>query len=68
MTQQESKIIDEYSAVTITAVRFEHCQEALGIGASRPRLSWMVETASTGWCQIGYEIGDRLETINECSE
>lgn len=44
------------SAVTISRVRVEHQSEAFGIGTDRPRLSWMVETANSGWRQAGYEI------------
>lgn len=42
--------------VSIALVRFEQCRETLGIGTARPRLSWISETASTGWRQTGYEI------------
>ena len=34
------------SAGVVKAVRFEHLREALGIGTSRPRLSWTVDTPS----------------------
>src|SRR5437870_9182316 len=42
--------------VTIADVRFEHHRDALGIGESRPRLSWIVATQANGWRQSGYEI------------
>src|SRR5260221_2949334 len=42
--------------VTIAGVRFEHHREALGIGESQPRLSWIVATRANGWRQSGYEI------------
>jgi alpha-L-rhamnosidase len=44
------------SSLTISTIHFEHYGEALGIGTDRPRLSWIVETGSSGWCQAGYEI------------
>ena len=47
---------DRASTFTVTAVRFEHLREALGIGVSRPRLSWLTETAIPGWAQSAYEI------------
>ena len=47
---------DGASAVTISTLRFEHHRETLGIGEARPRLSWMVDTASTGWYQAAYEV------------
>ena len=42
--------------MNIIGVRFEHRREALGLGVARPRLSWIVETATPGWRQAGYEI------------
>jgi len=41
---------------TVVRVRFEHLQETLGIGTPQPRLSWLVETSTTGWIQAAYEI------------
>jgi alpha-L-rhamnosidase len=40
----------------ITEVRFEHLQETVGLGNRKPRLSWMVETATPGWQQKSYEV------------
>ena len=40
----------------VTGLCFEHRRETLGIGASRPRLSWIIEGATPGWRQAGYEI------------
>ena len=37
-------------------IRFEHLSDALGIGITRPRLSWVVETSTQGWIQAAYEI------------
>lgn len=44
------------SGVVIADVRFEHHRNAPGIGETRPRLSWIVEAATGGWRQTGYEI------------
>ena len=44
------------AAVAVTAIHFEHLRDALGIGTSRPRLSWLVETGRPNWRQIAYEI------------
>ncbi|MFK3835816.1 family 78 glycoside hydrolase catalytic domain [Microbacterium sp. NPDC087868] len=41
---------------TVSAVRFEHHREPLGIGESRPRLSWVIDTAPTGWTQTASRI------------
>lgn len=43
-------------APQVTALRFEHHRETLGIGEDRPRLSWMVETQVLNWRQLAYEI------------
>ena len=45
--------------ITVTAPRFEHHRESLGIGETEPRLSWIVETAPRGWRQTRYEIERR---------
>ncbi|MFJ4173135.1 family 78 glycoside hydrolase catalytic domain [Microbacterium sp. NPDC089696] len=42
--------------VTVSAPRFEHHREPLGIGESAPRLSWFVEAAPTEWVQVAYRI------------
>ncbi|MCW3493252.1 alpha-L-rhamnosidase [Microbacterium sp. SSM24] len=42
--------------VTVSAPRFEHHREALGIGESRPRLSWVVESAPEQWQQSAYRV------------
>ena len=44
------------AAVAVTDLRFEHLRDALGIGAARPRLSWLVETERPDWLQAAYEI------------
>ena len=45
----------------VTAPVLEHHREPLGIGESRPRLSWRTETDAPGWTQQAYrvEITDR---------
>jgi alpha-L-rhamnosidase len=56
MTQQESTSGSGGPDTSIAGVRFEHHRNALGVGESRPRLSWIVATTATGWPQAGYEI------------
>ena len=56
MTQQGPTPGDGASEATIADVRFEHLRYAFGIGEARPRLSWIVDTATAGWRQSGYEI------------
>ncbi|GAA4777089.1 glycoside hydrolase family 78 protein [Microbacterium gilvum] len=41
--------------VHVTPVRFEHLDDALGVGTPTPRLSWRT-TADPGWAQAGYEV------------
>ena len=40
----------------VSAPRFEHHREPLGIGESRPRVSWTVDSASPGWRQSAYRL------------
>ncbi len=61
MTQQgslnpESKLVKNATGVSIEELSFEHVQDTLGIGTSKPRLSWIVGTNLTGWSQTAYEI------------
>ncbi len=56
MTYQVSTPGNDASGVAIADVRFEHHRNPLGVGESRPRLSWMVGTNVVGWRQAGYEI------------
>jgi len=52
--------------LTVTAVRFEHLDTALGIGTGTPRLSWQVRTDDPGWAQTAYEVelnGDRTVRV-----
>src|SRR5688572_3057416 len=46
------------SEVRVSAPRFEHHREALGIGESRPRLSWRI-AADAPFEQAAYEIEGR---------
>jgi len=41
---------------TVASLRFEHHRTPLGIGESRPRLSWRSVTDTPGWFQAGYEV------------
>lgn len=41
---------------TPVSVRFEHRQDALGVGTSEPRLSWQVRTDDPAWRQTAYEV------------
>jgi alpha-L-rhamnosidase len=43
------------TTVRVTDLRFEKRRDALGIGSSRPALSWAVETDVSGWRQSAYE-------------
>jgi len=45
--------------ITSIKLQVEHLREALGMGASLPRLSWIVETDIQNWYQGGYEIETR---------
>ncbi|MFK4790886.1 family 78 glycoside hydrolase catalytic domain [Microbacterium sp. ZW T5_56] len=45
-------------SVHVTPVRFEHHRHAVGIGQSRPRLSWTT-TAPGDWVQSAYEVQQR---------
>jgi alpha-L-rhamnosidase len=42
--------------VTVSPVRFEHRDSALGLGTARPRLSWQVSTDDPDWAQTAYEL------------
>jgi alpha-L-rhamnosidase len=52
----------------VSAPRFEHHREPLGIGESRPRLSWTVEAAPAGWRQSAYRIEVRTDVSSEVFE
>jgi alpha-L-rhamnosidase len=47
---------DGEPALTIVELRFEHNQEALGIGTARPRVSWRVQSTIPAWRQAVYEM------------
>jgi len=42
--------------LTVSPVRFEHRDSALGVGVARPRLSWQVVTSDPDWSQTAYEL------------
>ncbi|MFC3999288.1 family 78 glycoside hydrolase catalytic domain, partial [Nocardiopsis sediminis] len=42
--------------ITPTRLRFEHHRDPIGIAETRPRMSWIVPEAPTGWRQSGYEV------------
>ena len=42
--------------VRIAAPSIEHHRSALGIGESAPRLSWIIQSAPSGWAQSAYEV------------
>lgn len=53
--------------VSVSPVRFEHHRDAVGIGESAPRLSWIVEAAPAGWRAASYElerIGGEVVTVD----
>lgn len=56
MTDQVSTFDNDVSDVAIADLRFEHHREALGVGESRPRLSWIVATNVAGWRQTAYKV------------
>ncbi|WP_105971058.1 family 78 glycoside hydrolase catalytic domain [Streptomyces geranii] len=41
---------------TVVSVRFEHREDALGVGTPEPRLSWQVRTEDPAWLQTAYEV------------
>jgi len=43
-------------AVRVSRLTVEHHRRPFGIGESRPRLSWQIETDEPDWRQIAYEI------------
>src|SRR5262249_49029614 len=56
MTHEGTAAKETADGLRVADVRFEHLRDALGIGADRPRLSWIVVNAPGGWRQAGYEI------------
>lgn len=48
-------------AVAIAAIRFEHQGQALGMGVSRPRLSWLIEAESPA--HTGLSIDSSLDEL-----
>jgi len=56
LTQPSSSKEHRVSALAIVNVRFEHFQDPIGIDVHRPRLSWIISTATENWHQTAYEI------------
>jgi alpha-L-rhamnosidase len=56
MLSQKSPAERTAANITVIGLRFEHLTETLRIGAPRPRLSWITESALGNWRQGGYEI------------
>src|SRR2546429_7800808 len=56
ITQGESVPGDGELGVTIARVIFDHHRDAFGVGESRPRLSWRVDTMAPAWCQACYQL------------
>jgi alpha-L-rhamnosidase len=50
---------------TVSAPRFEHHREALGIGEPRPRLSWTITDAAPGWAQHAARIEIDRDGVTE---
>ena len=44
------------SDLTVQPVTVEHYREPVGIGDTRPRLSWVIRTDLAGWRQAAYEL------------
>ncbi|MGP4110623.1 family 78 glycoside hydrolase catalytic domain [Streptomyces sp. 4N509B] len=44
------------TTASVSPVRFEHRDTALGIGTATPRLSWQVTTDDPAWTQSAYEL------------
>jgi alpha-L-rhamnosidase len=40
----------------VVSIRFEHHEDALGVGTPEPRLSWRVRTDDPAWRQTAYEV------------
>ncbi|WP_086804137.1 family 78 glycoside hydrolase catalytic domain [Streptomyces caniscabiei] len=40
----------------VASVRFEHREDAIGVGTPEPRLSWQVRTDDPAWRQTAYEV------------
>ena len=58
ITQEKIKQDASEQETIIARISFEHHnpRDTLGIGESRPRLSWLIETPVENWQQTGYEI------------
>src|SRR5690348_12835128 len=56
VTLADGQQLTPTDTVLVDAPTFEHHREALGIGTSRPRLSWITRQAPTGWRQEWVEV------------
>jgi alpha-L-rhamnosidase len=56
MTSSQGQLQKDDLGTTVTRLRFEHLEEALGMGTPQPRVSWLVETSQAGWSQSGYAL------------
>jgi alpha-L-rhamnosidase len=58
MTAQEAIGLpsEQVTNATVSPVRFEHRDCAMGIGTATPRLSWQVVTDDSDWSQTAYEV------------
>ena len=54
-------------SVLISDLRFEHHRESLGIGESRPRISWRYSGTAQDWAQESYEVEIRRESSSSSS-
>lgn len=60
-------LIEGTSTTSVTPVRYEHRDDALGIGTATPRLSWQVRTDDPHWRQVGYELDWNGTVVREQS-
>ena len=51
----------DHEEIRVNVPQIEHVAQAFGIGESRPRLSWTVETQAQNWRQSAYEIETSAE-------
>ena len=57
--------------LTVSPVRFEHRDCALGLGTASPRLSWQVSTDDPDWAQTAYELeldGSATVRVDSCDQ
>ena len=57
--------------LSVSPVRFEHRDCALGLGTASPRLSWQVSTDDPDWAQTAYELeldGSATVRVDSCDQ